>query len=110
MAAPEVVEKKQYRGEPTDVWSAGILLYALLVGEFPFSHPNILALFDQIKKGQYALPDYLSEDAQDLVRRMLTRDAFLRPTVEQVLDHPWLAKRDEPVVVDLRLPPSWFTP
>ena len=47
--APEIIDHRPYRGEPTDVWSAGILMYALLIGEFPFQHPSMTGLFEQIK-------------------------------------------------------------
>jgi len=34
--APEIVAKKEYYGPPTDIWSAGIVLYCMMVGHFPF--------------------------------------------------------------------------
>jgi MAP/microtubule affinity-regulating kinase len=46
--APEIVAKKDYHGPPVDVWSAGILLYVMLVGAFPFKGTDDKNLYYKI--------------------------------------------------------------
>jgi serine/threonine protein kinase len=57
---PEIVMKKEYVGPPTDVWSAGILLYAMLCGSFPFRGNNDKDLYKKISKGEFVYPDHVS--------------------------------------------------
>jgi len=52
--------KKEYVGPPTDVWSAGILLYAMLCGSFPFRGNNDKDLYKKISKGEFVYPDHVS--------------------------------------------------
>lgn len=105
--APEIVDKRPYRGEPTDVWSAGILLYALLMGEFPFSHPSMTVLFEHIRTSPFMFPDYLSSEAVDLLKRMLNRDVSSRISVPEALDHPWFDELKRNQVDVSKLPAGW---
>jgi serine/threonine protein kinase len=113
-AAPEIVTRRSYSGRMADVWAMGILLYTMLCGKFPFSHPNILALFGQIKQGQYTTPSHLSSPAQDIIKKMLTKDLEQRITVDQIYTHEWLVgpqtKRAEPSdnMRPVPLPKTWL--
>lgn len=46
--APEIVAKKEYYGQPVDIWAAGILLYVMLCGTFPFKGIDDISLFKEI--------------------------------------------------------------
>lgn len=70
-AAPEMVSGKVYIGTKTDVWSCGIILYALVCGHLPFEDENTAELYKKICIGEYEIPDYLTEDLQDLIDKML---------------------------------------
>jgi 5'-AMP-activated protein kinase catalytic alpha subunit len=70
-AAPEVISGNLYAGPEVDVWSCGVIFYAILCGSLPFDDENIRNLFRKIKGGIYSKPSYLSADARDLVERML---------------------------------------
>nr|XP_043640021.1 SNF1-related protein kinase catalytic subunit alpha KIN10-like [Erigeron canadensis] len=88
-AAPEVVSGKLYAGPEVDVWSCGVILYALLCGTLPFDDENIPNLFKKIKSGIYTLPSHLSPGARDLIPRMLVVDPMKRITIADLRQHPW---------------------
>ncbi|XP_052196721.1 SNF1-related protein kinase catalytic subunit alpha KIN10 [Diospyros lotus] len=88
-AAPEVISGKLYAGPEVDVWSCGVILYALLCGTLPFDDENIPYLFKKIKGGIYTLPSHLSVGARDLIPRMLVTDPVKRMTIPQIRYHPW---------------------
>lgn len=90
--APEVLAGTY--SEKVDVWAAGVLLHALLIGVLPFRGESVEAIFEAIKQVQL---DFHSEKwqsisglAKDLLSRMLSRDAGKRLSPEEVLSHPWI--------------------
>lgn len=92
-AAPEVISGGIYSGTTCDVWSAGVMLYALLVGQLPFNDNSIPKLYQKIQGGIKTLPQFLSPEASDLIRKMLVVDPTQRITVRQILAHPFLRNR-----------------
>ncbi|GJR09758.1 SNF1-related protein kinase catalytic subunit alpha KIN10-like protein [Tanacetum coccineum] len=88
-AAPEVVSGKLYAGPEVDVWSCGVILYALLCGTLPFDDENIPNLFKKIKSGIYTLPSHLSPGARDLIPKMLVVDPLKRITIADLRQHHW---------------------
>ncbi|KAG5464650.1 hypothetical protein LSCM4_00090 [Leishmania orientalis] len=89
-ASPEVVSGRLYGGPETDVWSCGVVLYAMLCGTLPFDDNNIAILFKKIQAADYAIPSHVSLPAQDLLHRVLVVNPLERATMEQVMQHPWL--------------------
>ncbi|KAG2187892.1 hypothetical protein INT44_000642 [Umbelopsis vinacea] len=73
-ACPEIVTGKSYDGRLADVWSCGVILFALLSGRLPFEDNSVRNLLHRIKSGQYVMSTYFSDDARDLISRMLTTD------------------------------------
>eukprot|EP00282_Hemiselmis_andersenii_P023070 CAMPEP_0172017050 /NCGR_PEP_ID=MMETSP1041-20130122/11354_1 /TAXON_ID=464988 /ORGANISM="Hemiselmis andersenii, Strain CCMP439" /LENGTH=412 /DNA_ID=CAMNT_0012672047 /DNA_START=86 /DNA_END=1321 /DNA_ORIENTATION=- len=88
-AAPEVISGHLYAGAEVDIWSCGVILYALLCGNLPFDDENIANLFKKIKGGVYTMPGYLSEGCRDLIPRMLVVDPLQRITITQLRRHAW---------------------
>ncbi|CAL9133581.1 hypothetical protein MUK42_15902 [Musa troglodytarum] len=90
--APEVLSG--HYSEKADIWSAGVLLHALLIGSLPFQGDSLEAVFEAIKNVELnfhtAAWDSVSELARDLISRMLTRDTCARMTADEVLRHPWI--------------------
>ncbi|KAJ0249833.1 SNF1-related protein kinase catalytic subunit alpha KIN10 [Hirschfeldia incana] len=88
-AAPEVISSKLYAGPEVDVWSCGVILYALLCGTLPFDDENIPNLYRKIKGGIYTLPSHLSAGARDLIPKMLVIDPMKRLTIPEIRQHRW---------------------
>lgn len=91
-AAPEVIDGKYYSGEEIDVWSSGVILYALLTARLPFDDDYIPHLFSKIKRGKYKMPSFLSGTCQDLIRQMLNVDPLKRITIPEIKNHPWFVQ------------------
>ncbi|XP_023220940.1 maternal embryonic leucine zipper kinase-like isoform X1 [Centruroides sculpturatus] len=89
-AAPELISGKQYFGNEVDIWSMGILLYALLCGYLPFDDENMSVLYRKIQNGNYVCPSWLSSSSRELISEMLRIHPKQRITVTALLSHPWL--------------------
>lgn len=106
-SAPEVFEGRSYALESSDLWSLGVILYTMLCGQAPFTprqffgHTNLASsakqmeiIMDKIRRGSFDLAasawGCVSEEAKDLVKRLLTVDPDRRITMEQLLVHEWL--------------------
>lgn len=81
---PEIVQKKEYIGFNADVWCLGILLYTLLCGSFPFRGNNEKELYAKICKGDFPLPEYLSDKEKDMLKLLLNIHPSKRPTCDEV--------------------------
>ncbi|KAF4383161.1 hypothetical protein F8388_009192 [Cannabis sativa] len=102
-AAPEILSKWKCHGPEVDIWSAGVIIYIMLCGNFPF-YPefsddssydhSITQMSCAILKGDIDFQTQpwprISESAKSLIRQMLERDPKKRLTAQQVLEHPWI--------------------
>ena len=86
--APEVLSGNY--GKECDVWSLGVCLYQMLTGEMPFDGNSQGEVFGKIKKGKFHIPKRMSEDAKDLVQKMITVDPKARISAQDILKHPWI--------------------
>ena len=91
-AAPEMLAGKRYTGQEVDIWSLGVILYALLCGALPFDDDDESVMKQKILQGDYEIPDCLSEDAQSLIASILQQDPTKRPSIQSILSHPWFSK------------------
>ncbi|KAJ3333434.1 protein kinase, AMP-activated, alpha 2 catalytic subunit [Blyttiomyces sp. JEL0837] len=119
-AAPEVIMSQPYDGRKTDVWAMGVILFAMLTGELPFSlepgqRPR--TMYHKIARAEYrfpeppTVPNVSSDDgvsstrtlmmsleareeslARDLVKQILVATPKNRPWIKEVLKHPFLRR------------------
>ncbi|EKM49974.1 uncharacterized protein PHACADRAFT_130433 [Phanerochaete carnosa HHB-10118-sp] len=97
-AAPEVIMGKSYNGACSDVWSCGVILYALLAGRLPFDDEDLGMLLEKVKIGKYIMPREVDSRAQDLISRMLEKDVTKRITVDEILKHPFYTSQPPKVM------------
>lgn len=88
--APEILRDQGYYGFSADIWSAGVVLYAMLYGTVPFKANTMNDLHRLILKAKYQLEDTASEEARDLIKKMLNRNPVERLTIPEILLHPWM--------------------
>ena len=92
--APEILINKGYQGFGVDIWSAGVVLYAMLSGTVPFKGNNLKELHNLIISGDYKEIKGISIEAEDLLKNILEVDPNKRFKIEEILNHPWLINFD----------------
>ncbi|KAL3311974.1 secondary alcohol dehydrogenase (SADH1) [Cichlidogyrus casuarinus] len=98
------IRGEKYDGRMADVWSCGVILYALLVGALPFDDDNLRNLLEKVKKGSFYIPSFVPNECQSLLRAMIEVDPSRRYTLSQVLEHPWvLADQEVPLTQELHM-------
>ncbi|KAF7270473.1 BRSK family serine/threonine-protein kinase sugar-free frosting isoform X2 [Rhynchophorus ferrugineus] len=89
-ACPEVIRGEKYDGRKADVWSCGVILYALLVGALPFDDDNLRQLLEKVKRGVFHIPHFVPPDCQSLLRGMIEVNPEKRLTLAEINKHPWV--------------------
>ncbi|KAF9764635.1 putative cell cycle serine/threonine-protein kinase CDC5 like protein [Nosema granulosis] len=95
--APEVLfGKASGHSYEADVWSLGVIIYTLLIGVPPFQKKNVEEIYKMIKHNNYIFPEdcNLSSEAIDLITKILTTNPLERPTLEEILEHKLLNKKE----------------
>ena len=103
--APEVLDEKY--NHQCDVWSMGVTMYILLAGFPPFMGSNQSEVFNEIKSAELSFEykefNLISEEAKDLIRKMLDRDLNKRITAGDCLKHTWIKNNEQTEVVDAKV-------
>ena len=89
-ASPECLSGHSYDGFATDLWSAGVVLFAMVTGELPWFSGSYNYILKQIKRGIISIPSNLSRPLQTLLHGLLNANANQRFTVEDALNSSWL--------------------
>ena len=93
-AAPEVINGNPYHGQSADIWSLGVILYAMAVGRLPFKDSDMKVLLTDMASA-LVLPSTLSEECKSLIQWILSYNPEDRPTTEAILKHPWMTMKFE---------------
>ena len=103
--APEVLEGKQGHSYEVDIWSLGVIIYTLIIGKPPFETNDVKTTYKRIRMNNYTFPENvtITDQARDLIQRILNNDPSRRPTVDEILMHPWLCGEG---TIPKLLPPS----
>lgn len=103
--APEIISGKDGHSYEVDIWSLGVIIYTLLIGKPPFETSDVKTTYRRIKMNAYSFPEHIkiSNQARDLITKILNLDPKKRPTLDQILNHPFLHMG---VSIPKLLPPS----
>ena len=91
-AAPEMIAGKRYECLGADIWSCGIILYAMLCGYLPFEDPNTSKLYKKIMSGEYETPKILSAESKDILKGILNTNPDTRFKIDQIRETKWYSQ------------------
>ena len=87
-----MIAGKRYKGVNVDVWSCGVILFAMICGYLPFEDPNTAALYKKILNGDFSIPKFVSPEGRDLIKGILTIDPSKRLTIDDIRKHKWFTQ------------------
>ena len=86
-----MIAGKKYESLKVDIWSTGVILYALLCGCLPFEDQNTSQLYKKILSGEFQIPDFLSPEAKNILKKILITDPDKRADFDILKKDPWFS-------------------
>ncbi|KAL8214801.1 hypothetical protein R6Q57_004250 [Mikania cordata] len=90
--APEIIKQKGYDGAKADVWSCGVVLFALLAGFLPFRDSNLMEMYRKISRSDFTYPNWFPSEARKLVSKMLDPNPKTRISTIKIMENSWFKK------------------
>ncbi|EDO18857.1 hypothetical protein Kpol_1023p26 [Vanderwaltozyma polyspora DSM 70294] len=91
--APEVIMGGKQIGHSfeVDIWSLGVMIFAMITGKPPFQAKEVSTIYDRIKHCNYSFPTdkYVSKDVKKLIQDILSMNPMERPTIQEILNYNW---------------------
>lgn len=87
--APEVLCRKAYDGVKADIWSCGVILFALLAGELPFYDPNQTLMCRKICAAEYICPSWFPDEVKSLLSGILNPNPDKRILISEIMETCW---------------------
>mmetsp|Transcript_120 Transcript_120/g.281 ORF Transcript_120/g.281 Transcript_120/m.281 type:complete len:475 (+) Transcript_120:58-1482(+) len=87
--APEMISESKYNGFLIDVWAFGVCLYIFVCGNLPFWGDNADSVFDVITNKPLSIPDTVSPEMAEVLRKIMEKDPKKRLTMEQICQEEW---------------------
>lgn len=84
-----MIAGKRYHGLMADIWSLGIILYAMACGYLPFEDPNTNKLYKKILNCDYLIPGFIAPSCKDLIKKILNTDPNQRFKISDIRSHDW---------------------
>jgi 5'-AMP-activated protein kinase catalytic alpha subunit len=84
-----MIAGNKYYGLKSDIWSCGVVLYAMLCGYLPYEDQKTSNLYKKILSAEYTLPKFLSDDAKDMISKLFNTNPDERVGVVEIRNHPW---------------------
>ncbi|CAD8082993.1 unnamed protein product [Paramecium primaurelia] len=96
--APEILDDRMGHSYQADIWSVGVIIYTLLIGKPPFETSDVKTTYNKISQCQFNFPDHIqiSENAKNLISRILVLDPSKRLTLDEILSHPFMTSNPIP--------------
>eukprot|EP00054_Salpingoeca_dolichothecata_P022052 m.143108 g.143108 ORF g.143108 m.143108 type:complete len:780 (+) comp24205_c0_seq1:130-2469(+) len=91
-AAPEIIANEKYCGPAADIWSLGVIVYAILTGGLPFNDDNAATNLQRITAAEYDPPAGVSPEATHFIDSILRRNPSERPSLSELWNHPWITQ------------------
>jgi 5'-AMP-activated protein kinase catalytic alpha subunit len=90
-----MIAGKKYNGLKSDIWSSGVVLFAMVCGYLPFEDPKTSNLYKKILSADYQLPKFLSAECSDFITKILNTNPDTRITINEIRAHPWFKLNKE---------------
>lgn len=104
--APEIANGlERFSGFKVDIWAAGVTLFNITTGKYPFEGENIYKLFENIGKGEFTVPEGVSDSLASLLKGMLDANPVNRLTIQKIRHHRWVCKNHHRNCPGVPIPP-----
>ena len=90
--APEVLDGKVGHSFEVDIWSLGVIIYAMLIGKPPFETPDVKTTYKKIRMNSYNFPEHVpvSDAAKNIITKILNLEPSKRPSLDELMAHPFM--------------------